>query len=67
MVSARADTPNALEVRLFQGSVPTDGSYETERISAVGKSGMWSIAVSAHDIMEGTYFIVVKGTGGEYK
>jgi hypothetical protein len=64
MTTTNTDTPAALEVRLFQGSIPADGNYESERYAAVGKSGMWSLAVSSHDIVQGTYFVVVKGTSG---
>ena len=56
------DWPTALEVRLCEGALPDDGSYESNSFSAVGKAGLWSIAISSHDLKETTYYVAVKGT-----
>jgi hypothetical protein len=59
--SASSDMPNALEVLLFEGEVP-HGTYKSQQYASKSISGLWSIAVSAHDLKETTYYIVVKGT-----
>ena len=59
--SASSDMPNALEVLLFEGEVP-HGTYESQHYASKSISGVWSIAVSAHDLKETIYYIVVKGT-----
>ena len=56
------DWPTALEVRLFEGALPGHGSYESNSFSAVGNAGLWSIAISSHDLKETTYYVAVKGT-----
>ena len=56
------DTPTALEVRLFEGELPTDGQYSSQHFAAAGSSGLWSVTVSAHDLKETTYYVAVKGT-----
>ena len=61
MSTASSDFPNALEVLLFEHEVPTDGHYESPFFAATGSAGLWTIAVSAHDLKEETYFVVVKG------
>jgi hypothetical protein len=61
MSTASSDFPNALEVLLFEHEVPTDGHYESPFFAATGSAGLWTIAVSAHDLKEETYYVVVKG------
>jgi hypothetical protein len=61
MTSISSDFPDALEVLLFEKEVPTDGSYESSFFASKGSSGVWSIAVSAHDLKVETYFVVVRG------
>ena len=61
VTSAFSDLPNALEVLLFEGEMP-DEAYKSEIFASKSNSGLWSIAVSAHDLKEATYYIVVKGT-----
>jgi hypothetical protein len=58
--TASSDMPNALEVLLFEGKMP-DKTFSSQLFASKGNSGLWSIAVSAHDLKETTYYIVVKG------
>ena len=59
--TASSDMPSVLEVLLFEGEMP-DKTYKSQRFASKGNNGLWSIAVSAHDLRETTYYIVVKGT-----
>jgi hypothetical protein len=61
MTSASADSPNALEVLLFEKELPSNGEYAASVFASRGSSGIWSVAVSAHDLKAETYFVVVKG------
>ena len=56
---AGIDTPELLEVRLYEGLVPLE--YETEFFALNGMGGIWSVSISAHDLKETNYYIAVLG------
>jgi hypothetical protein len=62
VTSAGSDSPNAIELMLFEGNLPSDGKYETEHFAQKGKAGLWSVAISAQDLKQTRYYMVVKGT-----
>ena len=55
--------PNALEVSLFDHE--PDGDYESHHFASQGINGMWTVSVPSHDLIETTYYILVKGTDGK--
>jgi len=57
-----SDSPDAIELMLFEKSFPPGGSYSTQFFAQKGKAGVWSVAISSHDLKQQTYYVVVKGT-----
>jgi hypothetical protein len=62
VTTAGSDSPDAIELMLFAGELPLDGNYKTQFFAQKGKAGLWSVGISAHDLKQMTYHIVVKGT-----
>ena len=56
--NGHGDTPESLEVLLFYNEIT--GGYATELRAERGTQGIWSVAVNAHDMKQGTWYVVVK-------
>jgi hypothetical protein len=53
-----SDNPESLSTYLYFGSIPLD--RKTERYKDVSSDGLWTNAISQHDLQEGTYFLSVR-------